>query len=58
MDWPAPVADMSDSPELFKYLYFMLAFAEPQPGEAAVRERLTKIGIAPGQPYNLDECPC
>ena len=55
VDWPAPVADMSDSPELFRYLNFMLAFAQPQPSEAALRERFRKIGIDPGQPYNLNE---
>ena len=55
IDWPAPVADMSDSPELFKYLSFMLAFAETQPGESALRERFKKIGIEPGQPYALDQ---
>ena len=55
VDWPAPVADMSDSPELFKYLNFMLAFAQPQSSEAALRERFKKIGIEPGQPYNLTE---
>jgi len=55
VDWPAPVADMSDSPELFKYLNFMLAFAQPQPSETALRERFKKIGIEPGQPYNLTE---
>ncbi|MCH4869959.1 DUF1254 domain-containing protein [Pseudomonas sp. TMW22089] len=51
IDWPAPVANMSDSPELFNYLNFMLAFAEPQPGETALRERFKKIGIEPGLPY-------
>ncbi|MEJ3595145.1 DUF1254 domain-containing protein [Pseudomonas bubulae] len=55
VDWPAPVADMSDSPELFRYLSFMLAFAQPQPSEAALRERFRKIGIEPGQPFNLNE---
>ncbi|MNF33303.1 hypothetical protein D3C76_218220 [compost metagenome] len=50
--WPKPQAGMSDSPALFGYLNFMLAFAAPQPSEAELRERLAKIGVGPGLPID------
>lgn len=33
IEWPKPTATMSDSPQLFRYLNFMLAFAAPQDSE-------------------------
>ncbi|APC21213.1 cell envelope protein [Pseudomonas protegens] len=53
--WPPPTATMSDSPELFGYLNFMLAFAQPQPEEKDLLARLASIGIIPGQPFPLKE---
>nr|BFD42267.1 DUF1254 domain-containing protein [Pseudomonas sp. FFPRI_1] len=51
--WPPPSPGMSDSPELFSYLSFMLAFAQPQPEEKDLLARLASIGIIPGQPFPL-----
>ncbi len=53
--WPKPVANMSNSPELFRYLNFMLAFAPAQPVEKEVLARFAKIGIAAGEPFKVGE---
>ncbi|CRM48510.1 DUF1254 domain-containing protein [Pseudomonas sp. 25 R 14] len=53
IEWPKPVADMSDSPQLFRYLNFMLAFAAPQDSEKDLLARFAKIGIAPGAPFKV-----
>ena len=53
IDWPKPTATMTDSPELFRYLNFMLAFAQPQDSEKDVLARFAKIGIVAGQPFDL-----
>ena len=52
IDWPKPQHDMSDSPALFRYLNFMLAFAAPQPSEKALLERFAKIGVKPGGAFD------
>ncbi|MEK1941608.1 MAG: DUF1254 domain-containing protein [Pseudomonas sp.] len=52
VDWPAPEANMSETPALFRYLSFMLAFAPTVPSEAAVIERFAKIGVGPGLPFD------
>ncbi|HEY5851990.1 MAG TPA: DUF1254 domain-containing protein [Lysobacter sp.] len=36
----------------FSYLNFLLQFTPTNPGEAALRERFAKIGIAPGKPFD------
>lgn len=53
VDWPVPVDNMSDSPELFRYLNFMLGFAPPQPVEKPLLARFKTIGIAAGEPFDL-----
>lgn len=50
--WPQPQADMSDSPALFRYLDFMLGFAQPVASEKALFERFKKIGVGPGQTFD------
>lgn len=52
VDWPQPVAGMTDSVAMFRYLNFMLGFAPPQPSEAALMKRFASIGIAPGKPFD------
>lgn len=49
--WPAPQAEMSDSPALFRYLNFMLAFAPTDPSETMLMARFAKIGVGPGLPF-------
>ncbi|WP_347900535.1 DUF1254 domain-containing protein [Pseudomonas purpurea] len=53
IEWPKPTANMSDSPELFRYLNFMLGFAPAQDVEKDLLARFAKIGIVAGQPFDL-----
>lgn len=50
--WPRPQPGMTDSPALFGYLNFMLAFAAPDPGETELRQRLATIGVGPGLTFD------
>ena len=52
VDWPQPVAGMTDSVAMFRYLNVMLGFAPPNPSEAALMKRFATIGIAPGKPFD------
>jgi hypothetical protein len=51
--WPKPTPTMSETPELFRYLNFMLAFTPPQDVEKDLLARFSKIGIGAGQPFDL-----
>ncbi|MBT2375364.1 DUF1254 domain-containing protein [Pseudomonas fluorescens] len=51
--WPKPSPHMSDSPQLFRYLNFMLAFAAPQDSEKDLLARFATIGIEAGKPFDL-----
>ncbi|VVP68768.1 hypothetical protein PS918_00796 [Pseudomonas fluorescens] len=53
IDWPKPSPTMSDTPDLFRYLNFMLAFAPPQDVEKDLLARFKTIGIEAGKPFNL-----
>lgn len=53
ISWPKPTASMTDSPELFRYLNFMLAFAPAQDSEKDLLARFATIGIVAGQPFDL-----
>ncbi|KMT52901.1 DUF1254 domain-containing protein [Pseudomonas fildesensis] len=55
VEWPKPMAAMTEGPQLFRYLNFMLAFAAPQDSEKDLLARLAKIGIAPGAPFKLGQ---
>lgn len=52
IDWPKPTAGMSDSPDVFRYLNFMLAFAPAQDVERDLLARFAKIGVGAGQGFN------
>ncbi len=54
VNWPKPEANMSETPDLFRYLSFMLAFAHPQASEKSLLERFARIGIVPGEPFTTD----
>src|SRR5471030_2844401 len=54
IDWPKPLAGMSEGPQLFRYLNFMLAFAAPQDSEKDLLARFATIGIAPGAPFKVN----
>ncbi|ANF86378.1 cell envelope protein [Pseudomonas antarctica] len=53
IEWPKPTATMTEGPQLFRYLNFMLAFAAPQDSEKDLLARFAKIGIAPGAPFKV-----
>lgn len=55
IDWPKPLASMSEGPQLFRYLNFMLAFAAPQDNEKDLLARFATIGIAPGAPFKFNQ---
>jgi len=55
IDWPKPLAGMSEGPQLFRYLNFMLAFAAPQDSEKDLLARFATIGIAPGAPFKVNQ---
>lgn len=49
--WIRPQANMSDSPALFRYLNFMMAFAPPVDSESELLQRFRKIGIDTDKPF-------
>lgn len=55
IEWPKPTAAMTDSPQLFRYLNFMLAYAKPQDSEKDLLARFATIGIAPGAPFKVSQ---
>ena len=55
IQWPKPMATMTEGPQLFRYLNFMLAFAAPQDSEKDLLARFAKIGIAPGAPFKVKQ---
>jgi hypothetical protein len=55
VDWPKPAPTMSDTPDLFRYLSFMLAFAPAQSVEKDLLGRFKKIGIEAGKPFTLQK---
>ncbi|NTZ96967.1 DUF1254 domain-containing protein [Pseudomonas koreensis] len=52
INWPHPQANMSETPALFRYLDFMLGFAQPVASEKALFERFNKIGVGPGEKFD------
>ncbi|MBV4483631.1 DUF1254 domain-containing protein [Pseudomonas khavaziana] len=55
IDWPKPMATMTEGPQLFRYLNFMLSFAAPQDSEKDLLARFARIGIAPGAPFKVNQ---
>lgn len=55
IDWPKPAPTMSDTPDLFRYLNFMLAFAAPQDAEKPLLARFKMIGIEAGKPFTVTD---
>lgn len=56
MDFPRPLTPEEEktSPEVFNFLSFLLQFSPPHPSEVELRERFTRIGIAPGRKNDVD----
>lgn len=53
--WPKLTPTMSDTPDLFRYLNFMLAFAPAQDVEKDLLARFKTIGIEAGKPFKLTD---
>jgi hypothetical protein len=49
--WIRPEGNVSDSPALFRYLNFMMAFAPPLDSESELLQRFRKIGIDTDKPF-------
>lgn len=49
--WIRPQANISDTPALFRYLNFMMAFAPAQDSESELLQRFKKIGIDIDKPF-------
>ncbi|WP_036989613.1 DUF1254 domain-containing protein [Pseudomonas vranovensis] len=49
--WLKPQPDMTETPALFRYLNFMMAFAPPVESESELLQRFRKIGIDPNKPF-------
>jgi hypothetical protein len=50
--WPKPEPEMTETPALFRYLSFLLAFAPTDPSEKAVMARFAKLGIGAGLAFD------
>ncbi|MBV7570928.1 DUF1254 domain-containing protein [Pseudomonas sp. PDM27] len=55
IDWPKPTPTMSETPDLFRYLNFMLAFTPAQDVEKDLLARFAKIGVGAGKPFRLSD---
>ena len=54
VDWPAPdPKTMKTTPEIFRYLNFLLSFAPPDPSETDLMARFARIGIGAGKPFDV-----
>ena len=46
---------MDKTADIFRYVNFMLPYTTPNPLDQPILERIARIGIAPGKPWNLAE---
>ena len=54
VEFPPYDAAKANGPDFFSYLAFLLPYAPMNADEAALRERLAKIGVVPGKPFDPD----
>jgi hypothetical protein len=55
--WPLPTSDMMDTPAIFSYLDALLPFAPALPSEEEMMDRFARIGVAPGETFDLAAFP-
>jgi hypothetical protein len=55
IEWPVWIDKVDKTADIFRYVNFMLPYATPNPLDQPMLERIAKIGIAPGKPWNLAE---
>jgi hypothetical protein len=54
IDWPKPSEGMTEKPELFGYLNFLLQFCPTHPSESELLTRFAKLGIGSGKSFNAE----
>lgn len=58
IDWQKPDPQtMTTTPEIFRYLNFLLTFAPTHPSETELMARFAKIGIGAGKPFDEKTLP-
>lgn len=50
--WPKPEKGMTETPAVFRYLNFLLAFAPTHPSERYLFEGFARIGVGPGAAFD------
>jgi hypothetical protein len=53
LNFPAWVPGVEATPDIFRYVNFMLPFTVPNAQDKPTLDRIAKIGIAPGKPWDL-----
>ena len=53
LDFPAWVSGVENTADIFRYVNFMLPFIAPNDADKPMLDRIAKIGIAPGKPWDL-----
>lgn len=55
IQWPAWIDKVDKTADIFRYVNFMLPYTQPNPMDQPTLERIARIGIGPGKPWNLAE---
>jgi hypothetical protein len=53
IQWPVWIDKVDKTADIFRYVNFMLPYTTPNPLDQPILERIARIGIAPGKPWNL-----
>jgi hypothetical protein len=53
VDWPVWIDKVDRTAEIFRYVNFLLPFTRPHPLDQPTLDRIARIGIAPGKPWDL-----
>jgi hypothetical protein len=55
IDWPKPTKDMTETPELFGYMNFLLQFCPAHSSENELMARFAKLGIGAGKTFQTEQ---
>ena len=55
IEWPVWIDKVDRTADIFRYVNFMLPYTTPNVLDRPILERIAKIGIGPGKPWNLAE---